>query len=107
MTRRRYRVDPKTGDFYEVELDAPVTPRLELVTDGHYEGLRSTDGVPIDTRKRHREYMKARGLALYDDFKQTRAEAPIKREAAEDAARVRGVERALWEVTEGPRRKRG
>ena len=51
-----------------------------LAGDRHYDGLRATDGTPIDSRTKHREYMKRNGLAMVDDFKQTWAKAQKERE---------------------------
>lgn len=51
-----------------------------LAGDRHYDGLRATDGTPIDTRTKHRKYMKENGLAMMDDFKQTWADAAKERE---------------------------
>lgn len=52
-----------------------------LAGDRHYDGLAATDGTPINSRTKHREYMKANGLTMADDFKQTWAKAQADREA--------------------------
>lgn len=88
MTRRRYRYNEETKELEEISLDAPIVPRVELSIGSHYDGLRATDGTPIDTRQRHREYMRRNGLAVADDYKQTLSEAPSKR-AAEARAGLR------------------
>ena len=106
MTRRRYRYDEATGTMYEVATDAPVTPRVEISTDTHYDGLRATDGTAIDSRRKHREYLKATGLAMADDFKQTWAEAPAKRAQAEDARRAAVVDRVWHDTFKGGKRGR-
>jgi hypothetical protein len=49
--------------------------------DRGYEGMRTTDGVPIDTRSKHREYMRANGLTTMDDFKGTWERAEKQRNA--------------------------
>jgi hypothetical protein len=67
--RRRYRFDEKEMRMVEIPLDRSPSPRLEISTDSHYEGLRSTDGADISTRRRHQEYMKVNNYALADDFK--------------------------------------
>jgi hypothetical protein len=36
--------------------------------DRHYLDLRATDGTPIDSRSKQREYMKIHGLTTMDDF---------------------------------------
>jgi hypothetical protein len=42
-----------------------------VVGDSHYDGLRATDGTPIDTRTKHREYMKRHNVTTMDDFNST------------------------------------
>lgn len=51
-----------------------------LAGDRHYDGLQATDGTPIDTRTKHRKYMKEKGYALASDFKETWATAARDRE---------------------------
>ena len=51
-----------------------------LAGDRHYDGLRSTDGTPIDSRTKHREYMRRNNLTVADDFKETWARAQKQRE---------------------------
>jgi hypothetical protein len=75
--------------------------------DLHYDGLRATDGTPIDTRTKHREYMKKHGLTTADDFKgewsktsQQRAEFYQK---APDPNRPRDIAAAIEKVRKGHR----
>ena len=56
-----------------------------LASERHYDGLRATDGTPIDTRAKHRAYMREHGLTTVDDYTQTWA-----REAEARAARIAG-----------------
>lgn len=51
-----------------------------LAGDRHYDGMRATDGTPIDSRTKHREYMKKNNLTTADDFKETWARAQKERE---------------------------
>lgn len=104
--RRRYRYDEETKTLVEVSLDAPVTPRVELQTGAHYEGARATDGTPIDTPAKHREYMKRHNLCLAADMQQTWAEAPAKK--AQEAARGRrdAIGRAIYQLEKRGRRGR-
>ena len=81
MSRRRFWVNPETLQLEEMGADVERPVRVELQTGGHYEGLRATDGTPIDTARRHREYLKATGLALDSDFTRTRVEAVASRTA--------------------------
>lgn len=103
MTRRRFRV--VDGELVEIPLDAPVTPRVEVQTGAHYDGLRALDGTPIDTPKRHREYMQRNGLALVDDFKQAWPEAQRRREAEQRATRREAIGRAAYQVLDKGRRR--
>lgn len=68
---------PKASEFGMVHVDdlgdeAPqeAAPRLQVMTDSHYQGVRSPiDGTPLESRTAHRAYMKANGLVLADDCK--------------------------------------
>lgn len=86
MSRRRYRyVTNEAGELVSQEVSPGYTgygegaARVELMLDGHYEGLRATDGTPIDSRTKHREYMNRNGLAMADDFKGVWAKAAERR----------------------------
>ena len=105
MTRRRYRFNEATQALEEIGPDALLPPRVEIQTGSHYEGLRATDGTPIDTARRHREYMRANGLAVDSDFTRTRAEAPIKREAAERIERRETIGRVAHHLETRSRRR--
>ena len=64
--RGKWRIDE---DGNEVPYDAPsVEAHLEIMGDEYYASLQATDGTPIDTRRRHREYMKENGLSLCSDY---------------------------------------
>src|SRR5512145_1143689 len=39
-----------------------------IMVDRFYEGSRATDGTDIGSRRKHRAYMKAHGLAPADDY---------------------------------------
>jgi hypothetical protein len=69
-----------------------------LASERHYDGLRASDGTPIDTRAKHRAYMKERGLTTIDDFTQTwkrEAEQRAERLAGNDPTRARDIEAAV------------
>jgi len=56
-----------------VPVDEYVAPSSDakdaLIMAGRfYEGTQAIDGADISTRRRHRDYMKANGLAPADDF---------------------------------------
>jgi hypothetical protein len=85
--RRKWVYDEELGEMIE------VTPGYRppgkkgalnhlggLWGDRHYDGLRTTEGVDISSRKKHREYMKRTGLTTADDFSQTWAKAKEQRE---------------------------
>lgn len=85
MTRRRYRYDEATKAMVEVGADWTDTERRAPVATEEivYGGLgRATDGTPIDTRAKHRAYMKANGLTVADDFKGEWAQAGEARRRA-------------------------
>lgn len=84
MTRRRY-IQSKHPPYELIEITDDYQPDLRtdsgaLWGDRSYDGLRATDGTDISTRSKHREYMKANGLATADDFKDTWAKAQERRE---------------------------
>ncbi len=70
MSRRRYRFDEATKTMIEIGSDwtgaerRAQTPTEELT----YGGARTTDGVDISTRKKHREHLQRNGLAMASDF---------------------------------------
>lgn len=83
MAKRRFIYDPETKEMVEVSLDyeAPPKDHGELLwNDRHYDGLRATDGTPIDSRAKHRAYMKLHGVTTADDFKETWSRAQQQRE---------------------------
>lgn len=51
-----------------------------LAGDRHYDGLAATDGTLINSRTKHRQYMKEKGYTLASDFKETWAAAARDRE---------------------------
>lgn len=67
--------------------------------DAHYDGLRATDGTPIDTREKHRAYMRSHGLTTVDDFTEQWQRDRARRDAfytsAPDPERVRDIARAV------------
>jgi|SRR5215470_6765850 len=81
---------------------APPSMRADsgiLWGDRHYANLRATDGTPIDSRTRHREFMRSRGLTTADDFSGHWNEARQQRDAfytnAPDPTRREDVARAV------------
>jgi hypothetical protein len=52
-----------------------------LAGDRHYDGMRAPDGSMIDTRSKHRAYMKRNNLTIAEDYKGEWATAEKQREA--------------------------
>lgn len=84
MTRRRY-VQSKEPPYELIEITEDYQAPLRndagvLWGDRNYDGAQTTDGVDISTRTKHRAYMKATGLTLADDYKESWAKAQEQRE---------------------------
>ena len=75
-------------------------PELPVFGDSHYDGMQATDGTPIDTRRKHREYMRANGLTTADDYIETwkRAEADRQRTGEPSRERRESLGRAIYEA---------
>lgn len=86
MARRRWiYID---GEAVEITPETVLPDRAStqshdglLWNDRHYTNLRATDGTPIDSRTKHREYMKQHNLTTMDDYKDTWARAEKQRDA--------------------------
>jgi hypothetical protein len=101
VSRRLYKWDEQSKQLVELSADWEPTPRTELMTGGHYDGLQASDGSAIDTAKRHREYMRRNNLALAQDFqgewKKAEAQRTEYRQGrAKDPARREAVARAVY-----------
>lgn len=113
MSRRRYRYDKESKQVVEIDSDwTDVERRAPVATEGIVYGSlgTSTDGTPIDTRKRHREYMKQNGLALTGDYTQTWEKAQARRDdffatGGSDPSRRQDVARAVERVFNGRKRR--
>jgi O-methyltransferase involved in polyketide biosynthesis len=66
----RYRWNTETKALEEVPAGwTGADPRAQVATEELvYGGTLATDGTRIDTRKRHRDYLKSNGLAMASDF---------------------------------------
>jgi hypothetical protein len=72
-----------------------LTTTEELV----YGNAKATDGTPINTRKRHREYLKQNGLAMAADYsKEYQEKEAARRERHEDRERRETVERNVYKI---------
>ncbi len=84
MSRRRYRYDPELKAVVEIGADwSDTEKRAQTPTEGLVYGNlgRATDGTPIDSRTKHRNYMKENKVALASDYTETWAKAAKAREA--------------------------
>ncbi len=74
-----------------------AAPRAAIGTEGiTYAGGVATDGTPIDTRKRHREYLQRNGLAMASDYSPEYHERKAaSKERAENKERRQTIERAF------------
>jgi hypothetical protein len=98
----------QVGEDWQNQERRAQTPTEELV----YGKLTpATDGTPIDSRRKHREYMQRNGLALQGDFKECGAKAQAERESyftntnqAEKKKRRETLGRVAYELSKKPRR---
>lgn len=82
--RKTWHYDPERGEMVE----GPGPRRVDGSGDGWrfsdrlYSGspFKAHDGTIIDSKKKHREYMKRHNLATVDDFTQTWDKARQRRE---------------------------
>lgn len=107
--KRRYWWNPKLMLFEEITEEWAPTPRVELSTGACYEGLQATDGTPINSRAKHREYMRLNGFTTTDDYKESWAKAAKERAdfyttGGDHKARKEAIGRALYEFEKGKRR---
>lgn len=85
MARKTYHYDEKLGRMVE----GPGRPRSEgsgdawRFSDRIYSDkpFKAPDGTVIDSRKKHRDYMRRNGVTTMDDFKGTWDAAAKRREA--------------------------
>lgn len=69
-----------------------------LAGDRHYDGLQATDGTPINSRTKHREYMKQKGLTMASDFKGEWAQAAAMRELRRAGKHDDGLKKEVTEA---------
>lgn len=109
MARKSYVQHPETGELIERHLYVPPNEihSAYVMGDKLFQDLTpATDGTAIDSRTKHREYMKSRGLALADDFKGTWSKAEQQRAEfyrGNDRTRRADVERAIHQTVERSR----
>src|SRR5687767_11528287 len=68
--RGRYRYDAEAGQVVSVDADWTDEERkAPHITEGiAYSNLTATDGTVLDSRRKHRDYMRAHGLSMASDF---------------------------------------
>jgi hypothetical protein len=67
--------------FEEYQPDEPAQALSAPIMSGRfYENAKTVEGHDIGSRRKHREYMKERGLTTADDFTETWAKAERERE---------------------------
>lgn len=102
MPRTRYRFNEQTKQMEEVGSDWTDTERRAPVVTEElvYGGQRMPDGADVSSRKKHREYLKATGLAMASDFRETipRVQAQKESRTAERREIRETVGRALYEA---------
>lgn len=76
-----------------------------ILTGRFYENTKAPDGTDIGSRRKHRQYMKDRGLTTADDFKSEWHRAEQQREAVRregrmppDPKRREALERAMYRI---------
>lgn len=111
MARKRFRWNEETGHLEEVGLDYKVPERLPVFGDAHYDGLRATDGTPIDTKAKHRQYMRDKGLTTIDDYTQTwkkqeEQRQEIRTTGGNKAERREAIGRTIYQLEQRNRNKR-
>lgn len=122
MSRRKYvyarhengdLIRNEAGELILLEAGADyrsAEARAQTTTEGVVYGqLQATDGTDLSTRKKHREYMKAKGVTTADDFKETWAKqaedrAKFYRGDFDHKARREQLGRAMYQLEKRKRR---
>lgn len=114
MSRRRFvyrEVEPGKVESFEVTDDwRPTNADTGHKSEEEVFGkLQHSDGTDLSTRKRHREFMKSRGLTLSDDYKDHWAKAEQRRAdlfsgKGSDKGVRQSLEKAVYQLTEGKKR---
>ena len=95
--------DANERGFVEIGLVQPDEPKVALfapiMMDRFYENTKATDGTDIGSRRKHRAYMKEKGLAPADDFSDAwRQKEKRNEELRDQKERRETIARAFWEV---------
>ncbi len=93
----------REGRLVDVNEAPPLEPEraidANIMVDRFYEGTKAVDVADIGSRRKHREYMRERGLAPADDFSPKYYERLRKeREDANRRSRRETLERAMHKI---------
>jgi len=100
-TRGRWVWDEKAQQLVPAEDYVPEARALDapIMVDRFYENTSTIEGVDIGSRKKHRQYMKDRGLAPADDFSSSWYNRVRERQKTEtNKGRREAVARALYKM---------
>lgn len=108
MTRRTYRYDPVSKEMVEGAGPRRVDGSGDgwRFSDRLYSGtpFKAPDGTVINSKRKHREYMKRTGLTTVDDFSDTWKHEADRRakfyESAPDTSRKEDIGRAIHGLQE-------
>ncbi len=89
----------EVGDDWSADAGRAQTVTEELV----YGNARTPgDGVPINSRKRHREYLKQNGLTMASDYSEAHQQREAGRRDREDTKKIRAqVDRDVHKIFGG------
>lgn len=89
----------------QADLEDPSLALNAPILSGRFyeDAPPATDGTPINSRARHREYMRVNGLAMESDYREHRQQKAKERESlftdgGDHKARREAVARAAYEV---------
>ena len=99
--RGRWVWDEQAGKLVRAENYQPPAQACDapIMVDRFYEGTAASDGTDIGSRRKHRQYMRDRGLAPADDFSPgyyDKLNRERKREL--DKSRRETIERAFHDI---------
>ena len=107
MRRRWIQINGELIDAASVP-DAAVTPDAGALwgDSNDYDGLRASDGTMIDTRTKHRAYMRRHGITTADDYqehwqKMRRERDEFYTSGSDHAQRREAVEKAITKGRNG------
>jgi len=81
----------------------PHAKNAPIMVDRFYEGTKGPEGEDLGSRRKHRAFMREKGLTTMDDYKETWAKAEQQRKDLRENNRLPSksrrevLERAWWE----------